>query len=442
MSEGWARAVLSTYRWAGAVSYPFVGGYVAWRAGRGMEDRSRRRERYGRAALARPEGPLIWVHAAGEGETVAVAALVEHFLSLGVGVVLTTATMPSAEVCRERFGGRVIHQYVPLDLKPAMGRFLEHWSPDLAVFAESEIWPMTILELRARRIPQVLVSGRMSDRAYASWKKRAYIAEALFENFAMVVAQSQKDAERFLALGARPVVVGGNLRTDTAPLPVDELELKRVRDEIGDRERWAAVATRAGEETMAGEVHRLLRNRHPDILTIVVPRDPRRGDALETELTAAGLNVSRRSRRDRITSKTHVLLGDTSCETGLYLRLSDIVFLGNSLAADGGGENPLDAVMLGSAVLVGQNIEYFRDIYQPLIDRGGVRLVRGRDMLAGAVNFLLGNGKACRDIAAAGGAAVEAMRGALPATVRSLEPFVHPLVVKARLEGDGARRRR
>lgn len=439
MSERWARAMLSVYRWAGAATYPFVGGYVVWRTSRGMGDRVRRRERYGRAGRPRPEGPLIWVHAAGAGETTAVAALVEHLLALGVNVVLTTHSASSAEVARERLGDRVIHQYVPLDMKPALSRFLDHWQPDLAVFAESEIWPMTILELRARRIPQVLVSGRMSDRAFASWKKRPWIAEALFENFAMVVARSEKDAERFLTLGARPVTVGGNLKTDIAPLPVDELELRRIQNEIGPRERWLAIGTREGEELVTGEVHKLLRNRHPDILTIIMPRDPARGDALETQLTALGLNVSRRSRHDEITAKTDILLGDTNCEAGLYLRLADIVFMGNSLN-NGSGENPLDAALLKSAVLSGQDIEYFRDIYQPLIDSGGVRLVRDRDMLAGAVNFLLRNEKARRDIAAAGSAAVESMRGALARTLRNLEPYVHPLVVKARLEGGGARR--
>jgi 3-deoxy-D-manno-octulosonic-acid transferase len=440
MSERWARAVLSTYRWAGAASYPFVGGYVVWRASQGMEDRGRRHERYGKAALPRPDGPLIWVHAASDGETIAVVSLVEHFLSLGVWVVLTTHTVSSADTCRERLGDRVIHQYVPLDLKPALARFLDHWHPDLAIFAESEIWPMTILELKARRIPQVLVSARLSDRAFASWKKRSWIAEALFENFAMVVAQSDIDAERFLALGARPVSVGGNLRTDVSPLLVGELELRRVRNEIGARPLWTAFATCEGEEAVAGEVHALLKHRHPDILTVVVPRSRQRGDALEEQLTALGLNVSRRGRKDRITPKTHVLLGDTAGEAGLYLRLGDIVFLGNSLLK-GGGENPLDAVMLGNAVLAGQNIGYYRDIYQPLIDRGGVRLVRDRDMLAGAVNFLMRNDKARAEIVAAGAAAVDAMRGAFARTVRNLEPFVQPLVVKARLETGAVRRR-
>ncbi|RUZ52050.1 3-deoxy-D-manno-octulosonic acid transferase, partial [Mesorhizobium sp. M7A.F.Ca.US.003.02.2.1] len=165
---------------------------------------------------------VIWIHAASVGETIAVVPLVESILDYGVNIVLTTGTVTSAQVADERLGDRIIHQYVPLDLKPAVSRFLDHWQPDLAIIAESEIWPMTILELGARRVPQVLVNGRLSDRSFKSWKKRANIAEALFENLAHVVAQSDVDGERFLALGARPVTVSGNLKVDTSPPPVDE----------------------------------------------------------------------------------------------------------------------------------------------------------------------------------------------------------------------------
>ncbi len=225
MSERWARAMLSAYRFAGAAAYPLVGGYVGWRANRGKEDRSRRRERYGIASRPRPNGPLVWVHAASVGETIAVIPLIERILGFGIHVVLTTGTVTSARVADERLGQRIIHQYVPLDLKPAVSRFLDHWEPDLAIIAESEIWPMTILELGARRVPQVLVNGRLSDRSFASWKKRAFLAEALFENLAHVVAQSEVDGERFRALGARPVTVSGNLKVDTDPPPADERAL-------------------------------------------------------------------------------------------------------------------------------------------------------------------------------------------------------------------------
>ena len=203
MSGRLARVALSVYRWTGVALYPVIGTYLALRAAKGKEDRSRRRERYGRASVERPAGPLVWFHAASVGETMAVVPLIKEVRRRGIHVVLTTGTTTSAKVAAERLGPEIIHQYVPMDLKPAVSRFLDYWEPDLAIIAESEIWPMTILELGARRIPQVLVNGRLSERSFARWKRRPGLADALFENLALVVAQSADDAERFRTLGAR-----------------------------------------------------------------------------------------------------------------------------------------------------------------------------------------------------------------------------------------------
>jgi 3-deoxy-D-manno-octulosonic-acid transferase len=438
MSERWARAMLTAYRFAGAAAYPLIGGYVGWRANKGKEERSRRRERYGIASRPRPSGPLVWVHAASVGETIAVIPLIERILGFGIHVVLTTGTVTSARVTEERLGERIIHQYVPLDLKPAVSRFLDHWDPDLAIIAESEIWPMTILELGARRVPQVLVNGRLSDRSFASWQKRAFIAEALFENLAHVVAQSDLDGQRFRALGARPVTVSGNLKVDTDPPPADKTALADLTHQIGSRKTWAAVSTHDGEEAVAAEVHKMLRRRHKGLLTIIVPRHPSRADALAEEFAAAGLKVARRSLEDLITSDTDILLGDTIGEMGLYLRLTEIAFVGRSLTSEG-GQNPLEPAMLDTAVLAGRNVQNFREAYQRLIDGGGAKIVRDRDMLAGAVNFLLKNEQAREDMIAAGAATVDDMRGALAVTLKALEPYIHPLIVKSRLkEGNGS----
>ncbi|MGB6118263.1 MAG: lipid IV(A) 3-deoxy-D-manno-octulosonic acid transferase [Mesorhizobium sp.] len=440
MSERWARAILTGYRWAGAAAYPLVGGYVAWRTSKGKEERGRGRERYGMASVPRPAGPLIWVHAASVGETLAVAPLIERIVSLGIHIVLTTGTVTSAEVVRSRFGDRVIHQYVPLDLKPAIDRFLNHWQPDLAIMAESEIWPTTILELGTRRVPQVLVNGRMSDRSFASWQKRTYLAEALFENFAHVIAQSDEDGARFSALGARRVSVSGNLKGDTEPLPVDQATLDKLLRQVGNRATWAAISTHDGEEAIASDVHKLLRGRHPSTLSIIVPRHPERADALVQELTEKGFKVARRSKGEKIATDTDILLGDTIGEMGLYLRLTDIAFVGRSLTGEG-GQNPLEPALLDTAVLSGRNVQNFRESYQRLVEAGGARFVRDREMLAGAVSFLLSNPDRRNEMMTSGRAAVEGMRGALNATLVALEPYVQPLIVKARLEQSGNRRR-
>lgn len=433
MSERWARAILTTYRWAGATAYPLIGGYVAWRASKGKEEHGRRRERYGRAGRPRPAGPLVWMHAASVGETIAVTPLIERIAGFGINVVLTTGTVTSAQVARERLGERIIHQYVPLDLKPAVSRFLDYWKPDLAIMAESEIWPMTILELGARRVPQVLVNGRLSDRSFAGWSKRSFLAEALFENLAHVVAQSELDAQRFLALGARPVTISGNLKSDTVPPPVDMAALDRVLAEIGERKVWAAISTHEGEEEAAAEAHLLLRRRNPGLLTIIVPRHPERAEAIAAQCTALGLKVVRRSLGEAITPDTDIFLGDTIGEMGLYLRLTEIAFVGRSLTGVG-GQNPLEPAMLGTAVLSGRNVQNFRDTYQKLAAHGSARFVRDKEVLAGAVNFLLNNEAERRKMVDAGTLAVAEMRGALGRTLQALEPYIQPLIVRARLD--------
>ena len=432
MSSLRARLALSTYRWLGTAIYPFVGPYLALRAANGKEDPARRRERYGHASAQRPPGPLVWFHAASVGETVAVTPLIKEIRRRGIAVVLTTGTTTSARVAAERLGTAVIHQYVPLDLKPVVSRFLEYWQPDMAIIAESEIWPMTIIELGRRHIPQVLVNGRISDRTFARWKKRPSLADALFENLALVIAQSDVDAERFRTLGALPVMVSGNLKVDTDAPPHDPQALRDYAQQIGSRKTWAAISTFEGEEEAAGVVHHALKPRN-GLLTIVVPRHPERGDAVEAALVAKGLKVARRTRGDRLTPDVDIFLGDTIGEMGLYLRLTEVAFVGRSLFAEG-GQNPLEPAMLGCAVLSGGNVQNFRETYQMLAKNGSAKIVRDVEMLAKVVNYLLGNDDMRRSMIDAGLETVQQMRGALTATMKGLEPYINPLVVKARLE--------
>jgi 3-deoxy-D-manno-octulosonic-acid transferase len=155
------------------------------------------------------------------------------------------------------------------------------------------------------------------------------------------------------------------------------------------------------------------------------------------DLQGMGLKVARRSRNDNIMPSTDILLGDTIGEMGLFLRLTEIAFVGRSLTAEG-GQNPLEPAMLETAVLAGRNVQNFREAYQRLIDAGGAKLVKDQGMLAGAVNFLLNNNEARRGMMSSGAAAVETMRGALDRTLKALDPYLHPLIVKSRLrDGDG-----
>ncbi len=434
MSERWARLTLKTYRMLGSALYPFMGAFLRLRARRGKEDRGRRYERYGYASADRPAGPLVWFHAASVGESMAVMPLIERIAAQGIRTIMTTGTVTSAELVRDRLPKSTFHQYVPLDLGKAVNRFLDHWQPDLAVFTESEIWPTTILEMGARRIPQVLVNARMSDRSYLRWSKAPALAEALFENVSHVIAQSAVDAERFRQLGARPVSISGNLKVDTPALPVDPTELQILRKQIGDRPVWIAASTHPGEEEIVLGVHNRLASKIPDLLTILVPRHPDRGAEVEGLARRKGLVVTRRSLKQRIMPETQLFLGDTIGEMGLFLRLGKIAFMGRSMVATG-GQNPLEPAMTGTAILSGKAVQNFRDSYGNLLAAGGARLVRDEEMLAANVEYLLRNGEEREKMIAAAAEVLKDMSGALDRTVAILDSYVFPLTVKRDLEG-------
>ena len=438
MSERWARTALQTYRWVGVGAYPFIGAYVALRASRGKEQHARRHERYGKASIERPNGPLAWVHAVSVGETSAVLGLIARMRERGINVVLTTGTTTSAALVAERLGENVMHQYVPLDLKPAVSRFLNYWRPDVAIFAESEIWPMTILELSARRIPQILINGRMSDRSFARWQKRSALAESLFENFSHVAAQSEGDAERFRALGARPVAVTGNLKADVVMPPIDSETSAKMKAAIKERQVWAAISTHEGEEIIAARVHRALKKKWPNLLTIIVPRHPRRTAEVHGMLEDEGMLVAMRSAHSFPTNSTDIFLGDSIGKMGLYLRMASIAFVGKSLTG-GGGQNPLEPAVLDSAILSGPNVAAFSEAYEKLVDARGARIVADETELAKAINHLLGNEKLRVAMAQRAAQVVGDMEGALDKTWEMLGPYVQPLIVEAGLNTVGRR---
>ena len=156
-------------------------------------------------------------------------------------------------------------------------------------------------------------------------------------------------------------------------------------------------------------------------------------------MVGRGLNVVRRSRGHVITSETEIYLGDTIGEMGLYLQLAGIAFVGRSMKADG-GQNPLEPAMLDCAILSGRNVQNFRDSYRTLLKNGGARLVNDGEMLAKSVEFLLANKRAADKMRKAARKTVDELSGALPRTVRALEPYIKPLTVEAELYQENDRK--
>ena len=230
-----ARLAGSAYRLIGYAVMPLVPLALVVRARRGKEDRARVGERFGRASRPRPAGRLAWVHAASVGETNAVMPLVERIVGAGISVVFTSVTVTAANIAASRLPAGAVHQFSPIDVAPWIGRFLGHWRPDFALFVESELWPATIMKLAGAGIPQILVNARLSERSFRGWDRFGGVARALFARIGLCLAQTERDGERYRALGVRQVSVTGNLKFDVPPPSADAAAVTAFQSLLGNR---------------------------------------------------------------------------------------------------------------------------------------------------------------------------------------------------------------
>ncbi|MEM9168892.1 MAG: 3-deoxy-D-manno-octulosonic acid transferase [Pseudomonadota bacterium] len=378
------------YRGASAAAGPLAELALRRRLRNGKEDPKRIAERRGVAGRPRPEGVLVWIHGASVGESLSVLPLVKelHARRPDLRFLVTTGTVTSARLMRERLPQAAVHQFIPLDRPKYVDAFLAAWRPDVAVFVESEFWPNLILRARARTPFMALVNGRVSPQSFAQWTKRTRAIRYVLAAFDAIVAQDRQSAERLEALSGRAVATFGNLKNAAPPLPEDVEARAALNAQIGGRPVWLAASTHEGEEAPVCAAHRLIDETHKGVLTLLAPRRPERGAEVADICRAHGLRVARRSQGDAIAPDTDIYLADTLGELGLFYRLSDVAFVGGSLT-DKGGHNPLEPARLHSAILHGPHTFNFVETYGEMRAAGGSGLVRNERELAAAVSRLL-----------------------------------------------------
>ena len=422
---------LRIYQLASAAGSPVAGQVLASRLQRGKEHPERLCERRGEASLKRPKGPLIWVHGASVGEMLAAVPLIARLREQGFGVLVTSGTVTSAALAEQRLPEGTLHQFIPLDAPRFVGRFLNHWRPGLALFVESDLWPNLILETTRRRIPMILINGRLSERSFSRWRLIPGTIAALLGRFDLCLAQSAADAQRYTDLGAPRVSSTGNLKLDVPPPPFDETEFKRLKDIIGPRPVIAAASTHPGEEAAITAAHRRLRAKFPKLLTVIVPRHPDRGASIAEIAKVAGLSGALRSQRGAPMPDIDVYVADTLGELGLFYRLAPIVFMGGSLASHG-GQNPIEAIRLGAAVLHGPHVWNFAEIYSTLDAAHGAELIADEEALTTQLGAWLADPAARKATADRGAATVAQLGGALQKTLGALDPYLMQLRLEQR----------
>ena len=414
---------LRVYQKLSSAIVPLAPALIKRRLKQGKEDLARIGERRGISKDIRPHGPLVWIHGASVGEVLAAVGLIEKLRALNIRILLTSGTVTSAAIVAKRFPADIIHQYVPYDSPRYVARFLDHWRPSLALFIESDLWPNLILSCAARRLPMVLINGRMSQRSFPRWRRVTSTISALLGRFDVCLAQSRVDAERFTALGSRNVITTGNLKLDVPAPPADPAKLERLMAVTRGRSVIVAASTHPGEEDILLDAHRTLARIFPSLLSVIVPRHPNRGESIARMIAASGLHVALRSREESPTATTDIYVADTMGELGLFYRLAPIVFMGGSLV-EHGGQNPIEAVKLGASIVHGPHVFNFADVYEALDSAGGARRADTQEALLKQLGQLLADPAARERSVDAAARVVEQLGGALDRTLAALEPYL------------------
>ena len=345
------------------ILYPLViRSYVNKRKQIGKEDVNRFNERVGRPIKERPEGKLFWLHGASVGESVSMLPLINKILETypDAHVMVTTGTVTSADVMQKRLPERAFHQFIPIDNPVFTNRFVKHWHPDVALWFESEFWPAVLSSIKRRNIPLILINGRISNKTFKRWQQFDFVCKELLSCFSLCLGQSEEDAYRLRVLGAPETVCLGNLKYAGLPLPIDEKSREDMLKQIGKRPFWLASSTHEDEEVRLAKLHKRLKEKFPDLLLIIAPRHPNRGEQIVEDIQKFGLSAALRSKQEKITPKTDVYVANTIGEMGLWYDLAKIVFIGGSLIPHG-GQNFIEPSRVRDAVIVGPHMHNFTD---------------------------------------------------------------------------------
>lgn len=367
----------------------------------------------------------IWVHAVSVGESIAAAPMIRQLLLRHpeLPITVTCMTPTGSERIQALFAGepRIQHCYLPYDLPWAAGRFLDHVRPRLAVIMETELWPNHVHQCARRGIPVALANGRLSERSAKGYARFARLTAPMLAEMSLLAVQTEVEAQRFLALGARPecVQVTGSIKFDLNVDPALPVRATHLREQWQARERavWIAASTHEGEDAVVLAAHRQLLESHADALLVLVPRHQERFASVHALCKAQGFATVQRSLGQPVTAQTQVLLGDTMGELLFLYALADIAFVGGSLVANG-GHNPLEPAALAKPVLSGPHMFNFLEIGAMLREAGALVEVNDAQGLATAVRQWI---ELPRDAVRSGEAGLAVMRANQGALNRLLD---------------------
>ncbi len=386
---------IKLYQFLIIILFPLIVLFFLYRLAKGKEDPKRFFERFGFTKIPKPNLPIIWFHAASVGEFLAA----EHLIKLIINkypahqILLTTSTWSSAKLVRSKNIKGLIHQVVPFDEYFSVKRFMNHWQPVLSIFIESELWP-NLISFAAGYGKLALINARITDKTYKTWLRYNLFFKEVINYFDYIDAQSNKDQLMLGKLGVSNVKNSGNLKYNTKALAINDYEVKKLKEQINNRPVFLIISTHDNEEERLAIVHKRMRIKYPDLLTIIAPRHPGRCPNIVVGLNK--MNVKQiicRSEIRNIDASTEIYIIDEIGVLGNYFALTNIVFIGGSLVPIG-GHNILEAAKLAKVVIVGKYMQNFYEITQNFLANKALIQVENDEQLYDALEQLF----ACKEL--------------------------------------------
>ncbi len=355
------------------------------------EDPIRFKEKLGFFSKKRSKGKLIWFHGASVGEILSVVPLIEKLEKNKKvkQILITSNTLSSSKILSKLKLKKTIHQFFPIDTNYNTQKFLNYWSPSTAIFIDSEIWPNMITNIKKRSISLILINARITDMSFKKWKIFSSYAKIFFQSFDLCLSSSLKSKKYLKFLGAKKVEYVGNLKFTQSEKITDELS-EYIKKKFSSRKIWCASSTHSIEEKICAEVHKKLKLRYKNLLTIIIPRHVHRTTEIIDEIKKLDLKIHLHNSKKKIDDKTDIYLVNSFGQTKSFFKTCKTVFLGGSIIKHG-GQNPLEAARYGCQILHGPNIWNFREIYALLKSHGVSNKINNFNQLSHKVYQLLSN---------------------------------------------------
>ena len=256
------------------------------------EDLKRFKEKFCFFSEKRGLGNLIWFHGASVGEIKSVVPIIEKLENNRniQKILITSNTLSSSKIIQNYKFKKVIHQFFPIDTNFHSNKFIDYWKPSMVFFIDSEIWPNMFLNLNKKRILINLLNGRITYKTFTKWKFFSSFSKNLFEKFTICLSSSNESQKYLKKLGAKNVKFFGNLKFSESEKKIDKID-NNLKEYFNSKKIWCASSTHQNEEVFCGKIHKELKKKYKNLLTVIIPRHVERVNTIRSDLDNLNLKI-------------------------------------------------------------------------------------------------------------------------------------------------------